>query len=605
MFFIHKWNRNINSTTITHSKGDKNKSSAEQIKENEQNLTEINKGKSDNSLGSNFTNLMKELAFYSEKDIILPEYHHLRTSKEIMKSLDAIRYPKKESRYSGGISFEISYSSFDTNFVKDSIKYAQKRGVKCPEIPLQAYWTTFDKLNPKQLKWYFYWREQALRGNYLNVDLSYIFLFVYELLNYSFNSKAAFNVSMLVRLYENYLERHPKLEHYLPQWIADMLYEIGEIELAKKWDQDNVYTPKLYTLLQEKEDELQKISITTWKPYIRNYRETAFFKKHKNKVYKIFKESVPLLKEFHAAKGEKLVDVWFEIRNERIVRQLYRSAVVGREYDPIHLHVVRYYPTDIFYNEINTLFRLAENVARALNGEKREIKVEDGILPDDFKDKMLERFSNAARKTYERFKVVQKREGTEEGSAIPLPSEKKEKIASKVIIEFDDEKIKILNQQSIELQEEFDKRSSEFEVQNEELPVSKESPLSLDDDRDEKENSTFENTESTSENLSQLGNIFGALVAGDEELDEFIEALSDVELEFLSQFENGKFSVDEAKHFVKQKGLMLGMFLSDLNEKSNEYLGDNVVEEQDEVIAIYEEYEQVISLAKESFVHEN
>ena len=60
-------------------------------------------------------------------------------------------------------------------------------------------------------------------------------MFTYELLNYSFNPNASFNVSMLVRLYENYVERLPKLERYLKQWIADMLYELGEQALAEEW----------------------------------------------------------------------------------------------------------------------------------------------------------------------------------------------------------------------------------------------------------------------------------------------------------------------------------------------------------------------------------
>ena len=90
-----------------------------------------------------------------------------------------------------------------------------------------------------------------------------------------------------------------------------------------------------------------------------------------------------------------------------------------------------------------------------------------------------------------------------------------------------------------------------------------------------------------------------------EEFDEFMLSLSKIEVEFLSQFENGHITANRAKQFIKKKGFMLGMFLSVLNEKANEFLGDNLVEEQVDMISIYEEYEQVVSLAKERFVNEN
>ncbi len=69
-----------------------------------------------------------------------------------------------------------------------------------------AYWTTFEKLDGSQKKWYFYWREQVLNGKYPDTDLSYVILFMYELMNYTFNQSSAFNISMMVRLHGAYQE---------------------------------------------------------------------------------------------------------------------------------------------------------------------------------------------------------------------------------------------------------------------------------------------------------------------------------------------------------------------------------------------------------------
>src|SRR5690606_6446500 len=157
--------------------------------------------------------------------------------------------------------------------------------------------------------------------------------------------------------------------------IDDMLYELGEVELAEEWDeykQENV--PTLYNILKEETDRLEKISISVWKPYIRNYSETVFFQKHKNKIYKRFKQSIPLIQEAYQKEGTNLLDEWFEIRDSRKVRSLFRNAVVERLDMQIHVRYKVCRPTQKLYDVVSNLFRLAENVVRIEEGEKRQIK---------------------------------------------------------------------------------------------------------------------------------------------------------------------------------------------------------------------------------------
>ncbi|GEN32971.1 TerB N-terminal domain-containing protein [Aneurinibacillus danicus] len=162
------------------------------------------------------------IPFYNETDLILPEFQYLKTPTHILEEIECIRQPVHRNR--SGIYIEVS--TYHSEFVKQSLAYSRRVGKKCSHIPLKAYYTTFQHLDERQKEWYFYWRSQVLQGNYPNTDLSYIFLFVYELINYSFNQNAAFNISMLMRLYKNYKERHPNLEHYLLRWKEDFLHEI-------------------------------------------------------------------------------------------------------------------------------------------------------------------------------------------------------------------------------------------------------------------------------------------------------------------------------------------------------------------------------------------
>ncbi|MGE6960528.1 TerB N-terminal domain-containing protein [Bacillus thuringiensis] len=594
MFFIKKWHKQLEDNRDISSNAELSPTLSEVI---EQEVTQAIKPVIDNARNN--------LIFYNEEDIVLPKYRHLQTSKEILADIERIKHPKREVHSRNGISIEVTFSHSRESFVQDSLRYAGESGGICQEVPLQAYWMTFDMLNSKQRDWYFYWRDQVLKGNYIEVDLSYVFLYTYELLNYSFNPNASFNVSMLVRLYENYVERLPKLERYLKQWIADMLYELGEQALAEEWSVERGDIPPLYNQLKEKADQLSKISITSWKPYVRNYRETVFYKEHKNKVFKIFKESIPLLQRIYKEERNDLISRWFQTKKEREIRRLFSSAVVGRSYNEIHIGVERIRPTEELYNEVTALFRLFENVARILNGEKREIKVEEGFLPEGFKNMMMEHFSRAAKETNKRFKVVQNAEYQEKDGEIPLPPQEtveNQVESTKPTIEFNVEKIIQLQNETDELINTIDSRNeTEDELIKGVMESETKEAVRLDTECDLDVQVIAEKDESSLETnlLSALGG--NSDVEGE---DEFIESLTDIEIEFLSRFENGQYRHEEAIQFLKQRGIMIGMFLNELNEKANEYLGDNFLENQGDEIVVYEEYEHIMEKVKELQVHE-
>ena len=73
------------------------------------------------------------------------------------------------------------YSS--SKFIKDMAKFENKVGKEAPFIPFMQYWPSYDSMTKQQKDWYFYWRSQVRKGIYLNTDLSYIFVHVYELLS--------------------------------------------------------------------------------------------------------------------------------------------------------------------------------------------------------------------------------------------------------------------------------------------------------------------------------------------------------------------------------------------------------------------------------------
>lgn len=590
LFFIKRWTEEINNKKLEQTKSqnsrDLHNDEVEQdwrIEQKEGEIAKQDSIKSGKTRSQKVDALLKNaFVFYNEKGIILPKYSNLKTSQDVLESINEAKSPDKNKFEQGGISFEVTFGSPHKDFFEQSLKHAQIRGFETKEIPFKSYWPTYEHLNNRQLKWYFYWREQALNQNYIDIDLSYIFIFVYELLNYSFNKNASFNVSMMVSLLKNYEERLPKLKGYLTTWIADMLYELDETELANEWESHHENVPRLYELLQDKSDSLERLSISVWKPYVRNHRETDFFKENKSKIYKKFKQSVPILQEKMKQDGKKLVQEWFHVRENRVVRHLYRGAVMGRRSGEAHAYVTEYAPTKALPQVVTNLYRLSENVVRFENGVKREIKVDETILPDGMKEEML--------KMNERFKTVRVKEKGTKGSTIPKAPEQAKETRD---IEFDWEEIG-------QKEKELERLQGEIEAKEQDEPKN-ESLVSPDPRKEEIINNEYDST-NDKEDEEQKPPLDAVFTEGDEDFEEFVSSLTDVEKEFILLFEGCSVSVEKAKAFVKTQGMMLGVYLTVLNEKANEHLEDVMFEESGEVVEIVEDFEEIIVMVRSAIV---
>lgn len=523
---------------------------------------------------------------YSPENIILSKYAHLKTPQYI---LDFLQGSKANRKKNSGASIVISISTNYTDFVKDSLKYANTKGALARHKPLFAYWTTFKDLNIAQRQWYFYWRERVLNGEYPDTDLSYIILFTFELINYTFNDNAAFNVSMMERLYENYKERDPKIKNYLPNWICDFLTELGEEELAKAWgNADKNWDDSLYEKIIGNQSRIDKISITVWKQYLKSYKETEFFWGNKSKIYDTFKQGAALLNDIYKSQGSNLAERWFEKEEKTQDMHMYGSAVVGRNVRTINKKYFIHHPLKRMYDEINALFRISENVVRFIIGEKRELKVQSELLPDNFRELLIQKLQSKKpdKKVKDRFKLVQEAGEKEGFVSIPAqPEEKQEKI-----ITFNMSEIETLSKQSEELQNTFKENGYEDEEM----------------DQDSFKETAVEKMEVIEGSEGEKAtNNFTFTFDSKEEVDEFIDSLTNIEYKYLVSFEDLKRSVSESNTYFKSNGMMAGTFISSINEKANEYLDDNLIEMNGDYYVIYEDYEDIISRIKKGEINEH
>lgn len=83
------------------------------------------------------------------------------------------------------------------------------------------YYPSYQFMGYEQLRTYFTWRARARRGEYPDIELSYIFLHMYELISLIGADGPEDALLKLLSLYLAYREREPTLNKYLPGWIKD------------------------------------------------------------------------------------------------------------------------------------------------------------------------------------------------------------------------------------------------------------------------------------------------------------------------------------------------------------------------------------------------
>src|SRR5690606_7627967 len=212
--------------------------------------------------------------------------------------------------------------------------------------------------------------------------------------------------------------------------------ELGEEELAMEFSDEilnpALNVPPLYMRMQEKQDDITKVSMTSWNSHINNFRKTDFFIKHRNQIYKTFKEGLLLLQERYNKENVTLLDRFFKLKEESLPINLFGSAspLIKRTRQPLLIKEKRIKPTERLTLEITALLRLSENVIRLRNGVKQQIKVDEDVLPEGFKTELLERMALVENAVNKRFKTVQKPEPSQGAGHIPAPPDDTPEVTS-------------------------------------------------------------------------------------------------------------------------------------------------------------------------------
>lgn len=319
--------------------------------------------------------------FYDENNIILDKYRALKTPKYILIQINEQLHPTKNVY-------------FLDDMIELSNKFKDKYLNNADFFPFDSYQAQIGDLNEHQLKWYLYWRKEFLNNNILDTDIGYIFIFAYELICYTFNSKASFNISALERLYNSYKDLYPKLANYLPEWIDDMLSEVGynynmNDNDIKKIEEDSLV--KFLTTI----NELDKTSINTWRKHysegksdLTNKQLTLLYgnQKFNNK----FKKYAGLLAKYYIDNKIDIIQRWFEIKVITEKKRLFKGIPCTLQRMESTCKYKRYFSNSTFDHDMNQITKLCYDLIYPQNGKNENDYVisqyENGRyeLPNEF-----------------------------------------------------------------------------------------------------------------------------------------------------------------------------------------------------------------------------
>ena len=111
--------------------------------------------------------------------------------------------------------------SYYERFTADAERYYNRTAGECPFVNFFAYMPQYAAMSQDQLRWYLYWRDNVRHGVYLASDYSYIFLYVYEIINLPDKIPPNEGLQKLCDLWLAYREQFPRLDRYLGEWVCD------------------------------------------------------------------------------------------------------------------------------------------------------------------------------------------------------------------------------------------------------------------------------------------------------------------------------------------------------------------------------------------------
>ncbi len=172
-------------------------------------------------VGVEFSDGVPETENTAETELSLPPRKRFLTEESYTPAFHTLITNVTVSRFSD------PYDFYDT-FRKAALLFYDVKGEVSPFVPFYSYMPQYAQLTPEQRAYYFYFRDELRRGVYLKTDCSYLYLYVYEILNLPEKIKPEEGIIRLCRLWGAYRKALPAIDKYFSVWVQDycLLYRL-------------------------------------------------------------------------------------------------------------------------------------------------------------------------------------------------------------------------------------------------------------------------------------------------------------------------------------------------------------------------------------------
>lgn len=303
--------------------------------------------------------------------------------------------PTRPSSSTPSVTISYSYETSQSKFFKNMKEYENRIGAIASFEPFMTYWPTYDSMSKGQQNWYFYWRTEARKQNYIQTDLSYIFIYIYELLSGISWQAPQDGYDKLVAVWRAYREQFPKLDGYLHSWIFDfaMLHNLEYTEIVSCDSLRLIPSAKTDLLIDRHcEDSPLKLPFELVDALCDYSLIGSKFYKEGHQA--LMHEAIPRVVALADAvlrkqKNKGILDIYGPTRSKKQEYYAFTSAVCPQANQKIFISVKAYSSSQKLRRYINELVRYAENSLRELYGYRGRLR---GITLDEEMAKLVDAF---------------------------------------------------------------------------------------------------------------------------------------------------------------------------------------------------------------------
>lgn len=414
-----------------------------------------------------------------------------------------------------------------------------------------AVWPTYSQMDNKQRDYYFFWRDQFRKGNYLKTDTGYLKLFAYELLTMSQIIDIDEISSLYLNLLLEYGQNFDHLKLTLSTWYADLLIshylDSRLIELPEDFvnESERIKNYLLNKQILESGVYLNLNHIESLSGY--KIRKSPLYQENENLYQSLFPKILVFSENFMRKKYDKGIFETFSTDKKSYIHfSLYPGAVTP---DAGTIFETEYYNlgSEALRTFLTQILKFSENQIRKHFHYRGRLKIAE--LDPDLK-KYLTEFINRELNP-------------------PIKAESRSLSVNKL----SKTKINTLREQSDEVRK----------------------SLEVEDLERESENSSIELLTPVTE-PNRVENLTNPRIRDmnlDEELTQFLESLQPYHLEAIQILYDGQDIQNQLKALADKYISLPELIIDEINELAYEVL-DNLFIESDDGFYISEEYRESI-----------